>query len=407
MKKIIVLSVIVLFIGVGFQPVFANYNITIANEKQQPFNGSFYKTFGGNEEDSGKHVQQTTDGGYIITGITGHTSYGGYAWLIKTDSTGNIIWDKNLEAYQTNYHFCNCVQQTTDGGYIITGYNYFWADGDNDVWLIKTNSNGNKEWDRNFDKTENDRGNYVQQTTDGGYIITGKTSEFGAGNVVWLIKTGTGGNLLWEKTFALTGNDISFCVQQTTDGGYIIVGQTGDFGIYYNDIWMIKTDSSGNKEWDKTFGGKGIDSGVCVRQTTDGGYIITGKIDGEIGLIKTDSSGNKEWDKTYGGTCGYSVRQTTDGGYIITGGALLIKVDSIGNMTWKKTLPYDDNGLCVQQTTDDGYIITGDVKVGFFNRDVCLIKTDKDGNVRNKAVTSNMLLLRILERFPMLQRLLL
>jgi hypothetical protein len=411
MKKIIILGIICLFVGMVFQPAFANDNIiSLGEAEKQPFDGAFMKTFGGTGYDSGRYVQQTSDGGYIITGETD-----GDVWLIKTDRNGNIEWDRNLGG-RSSY----CVQQTTDGGYIIVGKT------GGDVWLIKTNITGDIEWDNHFGGADKDFGYYVQQTKDGGYIIVGETKSYGAGmEDVYLIKTDNSGNMLWNKTFGGAVDDIGYCVQQTSDDGYIITGFTYSFGWGdFNDIWLIKTDNNGDELWNKTFQIRtDWDEGRYVQQTTDGGYIITGYTQQwgyywEVFLLKTDNAGNKIWSTTPGyGDIGYCVRQTTDGGYIITGGdyftggsdVLLIKTTSSGNKQWEQQFggfKVHAIGFCVQQTTDGGFIVvgeTGSYDTGDF--DVYLIKTNKYGDVKSKAVTSYMLLLRILERFPLLERL--
>jgi hypothetical protein len=356
------------------------------------------KTFGGSDGDGGSSVQQTIDGGYIITG--GTTSFGageGDVWLIKTDASGDTLWTKTFGGSDSEHGYS--VQQTTDGGYIITGLTGSFGvdEWDWDVWLIKTDASGDTLWTNIFGGDDWDWGTSVQQTTDGGYIITGRTTSFGAGQQdVWLIKTDASGDTLWTKTFGGSLGDGGFSVQQTTDGGYIITGNT------LGDVWLIKTDASGDTLWTKTFGGSDSEWGNSVQQTTDGGYIITG-VTGSFGagsedvwLINTDASGDTLWTKTFGGIIldrGTSVQQTTDGGYIITGftrsfGAgsgdfWLIKTDASGDTLWTKTFGGSDweEGNSVQQTTDGGYIITGTTgSFGAGEGDVWLIKTTPDIN---------------------------
>jgi hypothetical protein len=246
------------------------------------------KTYGGTGGEGAFSVQQTSDGGYIVAGYTGSWPYYDI-FLIKTDANGNIIWAKAYGGTSGDQAYS--VQQTSEGGYIVAGYTESFGAGYGDIFLIKTDANGNVQWAKTYGGTDWDVARSVQQTSDGGYIVAGRTGSFGAGDYdIFLIKTDANGNIIWAKTYGGISYDRASSVQQTSDGGYIVAGWTYSFGAG-GDIFLIKTDASGNVIWAKTYGETGGDYASSVQQTSDDGYIVAGS-NSDVFLIKTDANGN-------------------------------------------------------------------------------------------------------------------
>jgi hypothetical protein len=380
------------------------------------FGQGWEQTYGGSGSDEGYSVQQTTDGGYIICGYTTSFGNGGTdVYVIKTNFQGSTLWTQTYGG--TGNDRGKSIQQTTDGGYIICGETKSFGNGLYDFYLIKTDGSGNQLWSQTWGNTHEDNGYSVEQTTDGGYILCGRTRSVINGMTnVYIIKTDSQGNTLWTQTYGgTTGGEIGKSVKQTSDGGYIICGWS-DMNLY-----LIKTDNVGDSLWTRTYVGNG-DGGNSVQQTTDGGYIITGYTnimfgDGNLYIVKTDSEGDTLWTKKHGGLqleYGESIQQTTDGGYIICGYTLsfgnglydfyLIKTDGSGNQLWYQT--YGGNGtemgMSVQQTTDGGYIICGYTdSFGNGSEDIYLIKTDSQGNItstfNNPTPSSNRKLEKVVD----------
>jgi hypothetical protein len=353
------------------------------------------KTFGGTEKDGGHSVYQTSDGGYIIAGYTEPFGAGDFKLsLIKTDSLGNVSWDKTLGdlgtfSYPQSYPQFSATQ-TIDGGYIICGYKASSAP-EGYGWLIKTDVNGDTLWTKEFAAYPGCRLYSVKETTDSGYVATGYRSEGSLGGLenIFLVKTNSSGNLLWTKTYGSSLGDFGHCVETTLDGGYVVVGT-----LSYNfdaNIVLLKTDFFGDTVWTKLFGGAQSDMGYAVQKTDDGGYVLIGStysfgISKRIWLLKTNAFGDTLWTRTYGGYGdydGYSVQQSCDGGFIIigeyyypTGGIdlIILKADENGNQVWYKNLG-SGIGRSIRQTTNFGYILVGSIYNDPPKDDVWLIKT--------------------------------
>jgi len=308
--------------------VLAGQTITVGFQLQISYQSIWQKTYGGSSFDAAYSIQQTTDGGYIVAGWT--SSFGaGYfdVYIIKLDANGNKVWEKTYGG--SSYDAAFSIQQTYDGGYVVAGDTSSFGAGDFDVYIIKLDAGGNKVWEKTYGGSSYDAAFSIQQTTDGGYIVAGETESFGAGDFdVYVIKMDANGNKVWEKTYGGSSYDWTFSIQQTTDGGYVVAGGTYSFGAGYSDVYIIKLDANGNKVWEKTYGGSSFDVAFSIQQTTDVGYIVAGGTESfgagsyDVYIIKLDAGGNKVWEKTYGGSgfdVAFSIQQTTDGGYIVAG----------------------------------------------------------------------------------------
>jgi len=304
-------------------------------------NKLWLKCFGGTSTDLLRSIIQTSDGGYIAGGYTrsvdGDISGSRYSldgWIIKLDSNGNKLWSKCFGGNGNDY--LNSIIQTADGGYIAAGETLS-NDGDfsehhggyTDGWIIKFDSNGNREWSKCFGGSDDDSLKGIIQLSDGGYIAVGNTmsidgdfSEHHGGRTDgWIIKVSSAGNREWSKCFGGNGNDYLNNITQTSDGGYIAVGETsstdGEFSGNHStktDGWIIKINATDNKVWSKCFGGTDYDSLTDILQTIDGGYMAAGyakSTNGDVPLshgdyngwiIKVSSTGNREWSKCFGGS---------------------------------------------------------------------------------------------------------
>jgi len=342
------------------------------------------RTYGGTGSDVAFSVVQTDDGGYAIGGYTESFDVNGDAWLVKTDASGDVEWNRTYGGISGDIAFS--LVQTSDGGYALGGFTNSFGAGDFDFWLVKTNSTGHMQWNRTYGGTDRDCGRSLVQTSDGGYAIAGYTRSFGAGYYdFWLVKTNSTGHMQWNRTYGGTDGDWAYSMVQTTDGGYALTGQTNSFGAG-SDSWLVKTNSTGHMQWNQTYGGLVY----SVIQTKDGGYALAGVISLDFLLVKVDVGGNVQWNGTYGGTdheSASSVVQTNDGGYALAGikglepplgDFWLVRTDAAGNMQWSKTYGGIslDAAYSMVQTNDGGYVIVGETdSFGAGSDDFWLVKT--------------------------------
>ena len=353
------------------------------------------KTYGGSGWDEGHSVQECSDGGFIIAGETESFSPGEYdVYLIRTDKNGDTLWTKTYGGPDWDRGYS--VQECSDGGFIIageTGGCFDCGSSTVDVYLIRTDENGDTLWTKTYGGTEGDGSFSVEECSDGGFIIAGGTRSFGSGKAdVYLIRTDKNGDTLWTKTYGGPERDEAYSVQECSDGGFIITGETKSFDADSVDVYLIRTDKNGDTLWTKTYGGPKYDGGYSVQECSDGGFIIAGETESwgyYVYLIRTDENGDTLWTKTYGkgiDNTGYSVQKCKSGGFIIAGkessfdewdDIYLIRTDENGDTLWTKTYGGSDpdRGWSVQECSDGGFIVVGGtMSFGAGGYDVYLIR---------------------------------
>lgn len=354
-------------------------------------NTDFFNTFGDTASQGGLSIKQTADGGYIVTGITQPKSVSNLI-LMKLDVGGNLQWVKSFGNSVSSIGMD--VQQTSDGGYILTGAivsptPYSW-----DVFLLKTDPAGTYQWSKIFTAAGEEFANYVEQTKDGGFFLSGYSQwSVHSDADVLAIKTDAAGNVQWSNVYGGSKNDgnaradglsiYAGSAHQTPDGGYAIASETRSFGVNDSvDIWLLKLNSGGSVQWNKTYGGTNNEEPRGMDVTQDGGFAIAGWTmsfgfgEQDVYLLKTDSLGNLNWSKTYGGTNrekGEAVRQSPiDHGYYIDGNsasfnnnfnvdlfdAYAIKTDSLGITGCNETSPVTIVGSGTPVVTPFTYTIT-------------------------------------------------
>lgn len=384
---------------------------------------TFQRTYGGTGEDEAFWVQQLSDNGYIVGGRTASMGAGQKdLWIFRLDEHGNMLWQKTYGGAQDEGNCC--VRKTSDDGFIIVSDTKSFGAGGGDIWLLKTNASGDTLWSRLYGGSGTEGAGGIYQTPDNGYIFNGTTESFGAGSQDYMvIKIDALGYTQWVKTFGGPDSDYARGFCPTPDGGYLFIGSTKSYGAGNKDIWAIKTNTNGDTQWTRTYGGINADEGFGVAPTRDGGYAIGGMTSSyglgsyDLYVIKITSTGAVQWTKTYG-TPYYELGcfgdTTTDGGYIISGTVgytgtacdlWLLKLNSSGDTMWTKTFGGTsiDFGWWCKRASDNGYIIVGKTwSYGAGNGDAWVIKTDQSGNVgvEENIPSNNYLNNHLTQNFP-------
>lgn len=351
----------------------------------------------------GHSIDLTSDGGFIVAGYIKYQTRGFRdhdLWLLKADSSGNEEWRRTFGGKSTDRGYS--VSQTPDGGYIVTGETHSFGGG-YQMFVIKTDSSGREDWYKSMGGIGTERAYEVDVTSDGGFVLAGFTDSEGAGNDdFWVVRLNALGGVEWQETYGGSGMERAYSVQQVTDGGYVVLGNTDSKGNGRSDIWILRLNPSGAVLWDTTFGGSLADEGRCVRQTSDGGFVVSGTIYDEklkrsdLAVIKLDQNGVPQWQKNLGGKItekGERIIETQDGGFAVVGytdsyGAgyqdlWLVKLNGQGRPEWDKTFggSTTDWGYDLKQTVGGDILISGISKsTGYRATDVWILCTDASGS---------------------------
>jgi hypothetical protein len=369
---------------------------------------TFQKTIGGSQIEYAYDAHKTLEGGYVFGGPTmSFPSPGNVAsYIVRTDPDGDTLWTAAFggTAGNCDMQYINDLTQISDSGFLAVGGKGVCGNPNGGGNIVRLDKNGNVLWAK-YNNAYADPYPVIQ-SNDGNFIVGGYIQGIGAGlKDAPLIKLDANGDTIWARNYGGAGDDWFYHIVQTNDNGYLAAGKTTSFGQGGNDIYLVKTDASGNLMWSKAYGtaGEEVAFGHSLEPTSDGGYILTGYgdvVQGPKGmfLLKIDVNGNMSWSKYYTGMDAHAVKQTPDGGYVLTGrsstGVQLVKTDQNGNVTWSKvyTGGTSEKGLILVLAGDGGYLVGGQ---GAFNgnTEFYMIKTDANGNSgcneANAGVTSS------------------
>jgi hypothetical protein len=374
----------------------------------------FQRTVGGINVEIAKSIIRTTDGGYAVAGYTGSFGAGLYdAYIVKLDGNGTLQWTRTVGG--ANFEIAYSIIQTTDGGYAVAGETNTFGAGGYDFYIVKLDGSGTLQWSKTIGGTNNDNARSIIQTTDGGYAVAGSTNSYGAGLYdMYIVKLSSSGALQWNKTIGGANNDYGNSIIQSTDGGYAVAGETNSFGAGGYDFFIVKLDGSGTLQWSKTIGGANDDQVYSIIQSTDGGYAVAGTT-GSFGagvydmyIVKLSSIGALQWSRTVGGTSNEfanSIVQTTDGGYAVAGETgsfgggvnfYILKLNTSGTLQWSRSVggANNESASSMIQTTDGGFAAAGyTLSFGAGNDDFYIVKFDASantcGNSSSPSPTSN------------------
>ena len=286
------------------------------------------KTYGDGGIAHAYSICHTSDGGFAMAGKFQDSDEASWdVYLVRTDSDGDTLWTRSFGG--PGDEIARCVIQTADGGFVIAGKTQSAGDNGWNIYLLKTDSDGKKVWVETYGETEMDFARSVIQTADGGYAMVGGTmGANGETYDAYLVRADADGNQLWTKSYGGDDGEFATSIDETQDGSFIIGAATESFGEGVLDVYLIRTDNDGKVRWANTYGGEDWDVAWDVRETSDGGFIAAGgtKSFSEYGmdvyLVRTDADGNAIWARNYGGEgrqTAQAVWEASEGDFVVGG----------------------------------------------------------------------------------------
>ena len=368
---------------------------------------TFEQTYGGVDGDLGSSVEQTSDGGYALFGVTWNT--GGASadmYLVKTDAYGVEQWSHTYGTVNQDMGYN--ARETSDGGFILCGM--VGSFGTDTLTLVRTNANGDPLWTRQYPGSlGRDIGFSVQETSDGGFAVCGFTENTGVAEDVYVVRTEANGDTLWTRTVDLGGSEVGWTLRQTDDDGFIVLANSYTFADPDGDMYLIRFDASGDTLWTRTIVSPGVDEAHGLAITADGGFIIAGgngNPSRDILLVRTDEFGMEQWRRTHatlGDEMVMDVQMMDDGGFICGGRKEdlltsdtrmhLFRTDPDGYIQWERTFQQGifSAANSLDRTSDGGFVLLGytvDTLAGTAYVDMYLVKTDGAGYSSVIPITS-------------------
>jgi hypothetical protein len=382
---------------VSLIPVQMNSQVTVF---QQVYPNSGY-------DQSSRDIMTTSGGGYLITAMEENATPGDTnIVMVKADHTGDTTWTKTIGGSQPEYAYTTIP--TSDGNYFVIGYTLSYGAGGSDSYLIKMNGSGDVLWTKTYGGIGDDEGKDIVPTADGNYVIVGRSESTSLGNhQIYLMKIDLSGAVIWTKYYGGSSYETARSVRECPDGGFIIVGQTLSYGPSNGNIFMVRTNSSGDTIWTKTYGGSNIDDGNAVVANPDGTFIIAaetnsfGAGDFDIQIFKADSNGNMVWNKYYGGDkkdVSKRLEPVSSGGYIVSGISRsfgwvdpqmwLLRINSAGDTLWTRDFGSYNHEHCysAKPTPDGGFMAVGHSKSYGPTMKIMFVKLDSQGTFGSTAV---------------------